>query len=103
MLTGITDLDLYDAKSFLRVDFDNDDIFIELALESAKSYVCNYCKRTIEELDNIPEICMAVLVLTAHFYDNRSLEADTESLNYTIGKLLGLHWYLMSDEQLEGL
>lgn len=103
MLTGITDLDLYDAKSFLRVDFDNDDIFIELALESAKSYVCNYCKRTIEELDNMPEICMAVLVLTAHFYDNRSLEADTESLNYTIGKLLGLHWYLMSDEQLEGL
>ena len=45
---------------------------------------------------------MAVLVLMAHFYDNRTLEADTESLNYTIGKLLGLHWYYMSDSQMEG-
>ena len=98
----LTTLDLYEAKNFLRVDFSEDDTFIELALESAKSYVCNYCKRSIKDLDNIPEICMAVLVLTAHFYDNRSLEANSESLNYTIGKLLGLHWFLMSDGQLEG-
>lgn len=101
-MAKLSELDIYDAKSFLRIDFDTDDMFIELALESAKSYVCNYCKRSAEELDSIPEVCMAVLVLTAHFYDNRSLETDTESLNYTIGKLLGLHWYYASDTQLEG-
>ena len=98
----LTTLDLYEAKNFLRVDFSEDDAFIELALDSAKSYVCNYCKRSIRDLDNIPEVCMAVLVLTAHFYDNRSLETDSESLNYTISKLLGLHWFMMSDGQLEG-
>lgn len=100
MIKKISDIDLYDCKNFLRVDFDDDDLFIEMALESAKSYVCHYCKRSIEDLDNIPEICMAVLVLTAHFYDNRSLETDTDSLNYTIGKLLGSHWFYSSDEQL---
>lgn len=96
----MSELDLYDAKAYLRIDFDLDDLFIELALDSAKSYVCNYCKRPMEDLDDIAEICMAVLVLTAHFYDNRSLEADTEALNYTIGKLLGNHWFYMSDGQL---
>lgn len=96
----MSELDLYDAKAYLRIDFDLDDLFIELALDSAKSYVCNYCKRPMEDLDSIAEICMAVLVLTAHFYDNRSLEADTEALNYTIGKLLGNHWFYMSDGQL---
>ena len=100
MAKKMSELDLYDAKAYLRIDFDLDDLFIELALDSAKSYVCNYCKRSAEDLDNIAEICMAVLVLTAHFYDNRSLEADTEALNYTIGKLLGNHWFYMSDEQL---
>lgn len=96
----MSELDLYDAKAYLRIDFDLDDLFIELALDSAKSYVCSYCKRPMEDLDNIAEICMAVLVLTAHFYDNRSLEADTEALNYTISKLLGNHWFYMSDGQL---
>ena len=71
-----------------------------MALDSAKSYVCHYCKRSAEDLDEIPEVCMAVLVLMAHFYDNRSLETDTETLNYTISKMLGSHWYYMSDSQL---
>ena len=101
MAKAFSELDIFDAKSFLRIDYDLDDLFIEMALESAKSYVCQYTKRTAKELDSYPEISMAVLVLMAHFYDNRTLEADTESLNYTIGKLLGLHWYYMSDSQME--
>lgn len=100
MAKKMSEINLEDCKNFLRIDFTMDDLFIELALESAKSYVCSYCKRSAEDLDNIPEVCMAVLVLMAHFYDNRSLEADTESLNYTIGKLLGVHWFYMSDNQV---
>ncbi len=100
MAKKLSEIDLYDCKNFLRVDFNEDDLFIEMALESAKSYVCHYCKRSAEDLDKIPEVCMAVLVLMAHFYDNRSLETDTETLNYTISKMLGSHWYYMSDSQL---
>ena len=100
MAKGFSEIDLIDAKSFLRIDYDLDDVFIEMALESAKAYVCSYTKRSAEELNSVPEVAMATLVLMAHFYDNRSLEADTEVLNYTIGKLLGLHWFYMSDSQL---
>lgn len=100
MAKKMSEIDLFDCKDFLRIDFDEDDFFIEMALDCAKSYVCNYCKRSVEDLDEIPEVCMAVLIIMAHFYDNRSLEADTETLNYTIGKLLGNHWFYMSDSQL---
>ena len=100
MAKKLSEIDLYDCKNFLRVDFNEDDLFIEMALDSAKSYVCHYCKRSAEDLDEIPEVCMAVLVIMAHFYDNRSLETDTETLNYTISKMLGSHCYYMSDSQL---
>ena len=40
MAKAFSDLDIYDAKSFLRIDYDLDDMFIEMALDSAKSYVC---------------------------------------------------------------
>ena len=96
----MSEITIVECKNFLRIDFLDDDFFIEMALDCAKSYVCNYCKRTADDLDNIPEICMAVLVLTAHFYDNRSLDTDSETVNYTISKLLGNHWYYMGDSQL---
>lgn len=101
MIRTFSELDVFDAKSFLRIDYDLDDVFIEMALESAKSYICHYTKRSSQELNKIPEISMATLVLMAHFYDNRSLETDTETLNYTIGKMLGAHWFYMSDSQME--
>ena len=44
MAKAFSDLDIYDAKSFLRIDYDLDDMFIEMALDSAKSYVCQYTK-----------------------------------------------------------
>lgn len=101
MAKSFSELTVFDVKSFLRIDYSLDDDFIEMALDSARSYICQYTKRSSQELNGIPEISMATLVLTAHFYDNRSLETDTETLNYTIGKMLGLHWFYMSDSQME--
>ena len=83
MARKLSEIDIIDCKNFLRVDFDDDDFFIEMALDCAKSYICNYCKRTIEDLDNIP-----------------SLETDNENINYTIDKILGCHKFYMSDKQL---
>ena len=95
-------LDIYDCKAYLRVDFDFDDYLIEMMLDAAKSYVKNYTKRTQEDLDNIPEVSLCVLVIMAHLYDHRTLEADSDIIDYTISKILGCHWYYMSDNQLKG-
>lgn len=93
MLLKASELQLTDAKNFMRIDFDDDDFMIELMLESAKSYICTYTKRTLEELNNYQEVAMAILVLTSHFYDKRTLETDSISINYTIASILGSHWF----------
>lgn len=103
MAKKMSELDIYDAKAYLRIDFDFDDYLIEMMLDAAKSYVCNYTKRPVEDLDNIAEVSLCVLVLTAHLYDHRTLEADTDIIDYTISKMLGASWYYMSDSQLEGI
>ena len=38
----------------------------------------------------------------ARLYDRRTREADSGVIDYTITKILGSHWYYMSDSQLEG-
>lgn len=93
MLLKPSELQLTDAKNFMRIDFDEDDFMIELMLESAKGYVCTYTKRSLEELNEYQEVAMAILVLTSHFYDKRSLECDSVSINYTISSILGSHWF----------
>ena len=50
----MSEITIVECKNFLRIDFSEDDFFIEMALDCAKSYVCNYCKRTADDLDNIP-------------------------------------------------
>ena len=80
----MSEITIIECKNFLRIDFSDDDFFIEMALDCAKSYVCNYCKRTAEDLDKIQEICMAVLVLMDQFYDKSSLDTESETVNYTI-------------------
>ena len=98
-----SELDIYDCKAYLRIDFDFDDYLIEMMLDAAKSYVQNYTKRTQEDLDNIPEVALCVLVIMAHLYDHRTLEADSDVIDYTISKILGCHWFMLSDKQLEEL
>lgn len=98
-----SELDIYDCKAYLRIDFDFDDYLIEMMLDAAKSYVQNYTKRTQEDLDNIPEVALCVLIIMAHLYDHRTLEADSDVIDYTISKILGCHWFMLSDKQLEEL
>ena len=98
-----SELDVEDAKNYLRVDHNLDNFLIDIMLESAKGYVQSYTKRKMEELEQYPEVSMAILVLVSHFYDNRTLEANSSEINFTLEKLLGLHWYYVGDQTMEEL
>ena len=103
MAKAFSDLDIYDAKSFLRIDYDLDDMFIEMALDSAKSYVCQYTKRPASELDAIPEVSMAVLVLMAHFYDNRTIPSTSDTtMEFVLRQTLGMHHIYHKNETVDG-
>ncbi|MBC8579140.1 head-tail connector protein [Zhenhengia yiwuensis] len=83
----ISEINLDIAKEYLRQDDDSDDRIIQLMLDSAKSYVVNFTGTTMEQLDEQEDICLAVLLLLAEFYDNRTI-AINDKLNLRFNEML---------------
>lgn len=80
-------MELEEIKLFLRIDDDDDDLFLQLAYEAAKEYVieavgvCDETKARVKLL---------LLNLIADFYENRSLlnSKNNNQLRHTIRTLV---------------
>ncbi len=79
------------VKRFLKVDFDDDDDYIELCIQAAKEYVKNTVgKPALNAQGNVKEndalVNLLVLTLCTEFYDRRSFTVDkaNEKVRYTI-------------------
>lgn len=83
----ISEINLDIAKEYLRQDDNSDDRIIQLMLDSAKSYVINFTGATMEQLDEQEDISLAVLLLLAEFYDNRTI-AINDKLNLRFNEML---------------
>lgn len=64
---------------------------IKMFKDAAVSYIQNYTKLTSEKMMLFDDITIAVLALTSHFFENRSMETDKSSLNLVIDSILKLH------------
>lgn len=95
--TNPQDVDLDLVKSYMRVDFEDEenDKFIKLLLSSAKSFVQSYLNWRFTEEEDIPEeITLAVLAITEHWYKNRGImseESSTRELPYVFSGILDMH------------
>ena len=63
-------MEIKKLKSFLRITHDADDEFLETLLETTKTYIKEQTGVEYNPNDNI--YFHAVILLSAHFYDNRS-------------------------------
>ncbi len=61
---------LSDVKKYLRVDFNNDDDYIEDLIKMSKDYI--YGQTDVEYAENDLLYKQAILLTVANFYDNRS-------------------------------
>ena len=83
----LSELDLPLVKEYLRQDGDEDDRLIQAIVEASKSYICNYTGQSIEQLEEYEGVNIAVLVLIAEFYDNRTINVN-DRLNLRIDMML---------------
>lgn len=83
----LSELDLPLVKEYLRQDGDEDDRLIEAIIDGAKSYIANYTGQTTETLENQEDVAIAVLVLVAEFYDNRTINVN-DRLNLRVNSML---------------
>lgn len=90
----LSELDLPLVKEYLRQDGDEDDRLITAIIDASKSYICNYTGQSIEQLEEHEDITIAVLVLIAEFYDNRTINVNDRlnlRMNSMLESLLGRH------------
>ncbi len=69
-------MDLDEVKNFLRVDFDDDDTYIQLLIDGAKEYIIN----AIGFFDNsIARMRILLLLLVGYMYESRSYMIENKS------------------------
>lgn len=79
---------LEEAKSYLRVDFDDEDEMIESLIQSSIKHSMDIARvESEEDLSKNPNGKIAVLYMTAYLYEHRE-EADYSELNLTLRALL---------------
>ena len=79
---------LEEAKSYLRVDFDDEDEMINSLIQSSIKHSMDVARVDSEEdLSKNPNGKIAVLYMTAYLYELRE-EADYSELNLTLRALL---------------
>ena len=79
---------LEEAKSYLRVDFDDEDEMINSLIQSLIKHSMDVARVDSEEdLSKNPNGKIAVLYMTAYLYEHRE-EADYSELNLTLRALL---------------
>jgi len=79
---------LEEAKSYLRVDFDDEDEMINSLIQSSIKHSMDVARVNSEEdLSKNPNGKIAVLYMTAYLYEHRE-EADYSELNLTLRALL---------------
>ncbi len=70
---------LRDAKEFLRVDDDSEDVLISSLILTAKDLVEQIIRKPLSEFDDIPEtINQAMLIVTATLYEQRQIGKDNK-------------------------
>lgn len=88
-----SDLNESMVADYLRLDDDSDEL-LEGVLQAAKSYVESYTGLSAEELDQLPDIPLAVLVLAQDMYDNRAYQAGNTQIgnvNKVVASILEMH------------
>lgn len=83
----LSEIDVPFVKEYLRQDGDEDDKLIGAILEGAKDYVVKYTGQSLEQLEESEDLTIAVLVLCAEFYDNRTISVN-ERVNLRINSML---------------
>ena len=83
----LSEMDVSFVKEYLRQDGDEDDKLIGAILAGAKDYIVKYTGQSIEQLEESEDLVIAVLVLCAEFYDNRTISVN-DRLNLRVNMML---------------
>ncbi|SFC15004.1 head-tail connector protein [Clostridium uliginosum] len=71
--------------------YEEDSGLLEIFKDASINYIKSYTGLTIEEMNSMDDLTIALLVLVSGMFDNRSIEADKSNINLILDSILGLH------------
>lgn len=89
----VSDVTIQDVANYLRIAelTESEQAFIGQILEAAKAYVMKYTGLDLDGLDGAPDLVIAVYVLCADMYDNRSLYVEGGNVSQAVETILSMH------------
>ena len=75
----LSEVNLNLVKSYLQIDYTDDDLQLELMIDAAKSYLYDNINCDPEYLDTKPDLVVACLQIISHFYENKSIVVATNT------------------------
>lgn len=91
--TKVSKVTAREVAEYIRVDASIEELqAIEVMLTAAKSYIKNYTALTATEMDEYPDLVLALMVICQDFYDNRAMYGNAGlSPNKTVQCILDMH------------
>ena len=89
-----SEIDIPYVANYLRVDGleENMEKELQVILSAAISFAESYTGLSIESMDKIPEMTIAILTLIGDMYDNRQFQIDKNMpINRTTDMILSMH------------
>ena len=78
------------VAEFLRLDDASDPLLPEI-LAAAKQYILSYTGQALEDIDQSPDVAIALMVLCQDMYDHRAMYVDKSNVNRVIDTILGMY------------
>lgn len=87
----VSEITLDDIKTYIRIDTDDEDNFLNAVLTGSKNFVKSYTGLDNDKIDEKEDLTLPIFVLCAEMYDNRQFTVDKGTLNPIIQSILDMH------------
>lgn len=87
----ISELEIGIVKQYLKINFADDDILLQLIIDGAKSYLKGYTGLDDTMLDAKEDLTIGTLALISDMYDSRSFIVEKDKVNKLIDNMLNMH------------
>ena len=71
-------ISLTEAKAFLRLEYTDEDKYIESLIKTAREMCESYMRKQIDTANCPERVRQAMLLIVGHFYENRETDTNKE-------------------------
>ena len=91
--TKISEITINDLVDYLRIPelYGSEVQLLTTIKAAAINYVVGVTKLTLEQLDNYPDLTIAVYALVQDMYDNRAIYVDKANISDTVSTILNMY------------